>query len=216
MPLRELEVAGRAERVLVHVLRGKPCVLRESDAVRRKQTFVIGRYALIRTTGALSFIEIAREASPIPVALLVIVALASNVALSQASPFSFFDAWMQAPILVADTALIAFALLLTRASQESFFFFFFVLIMAAKVENLVLLGISAGLIGFASFLLSTPVPGWASPTLMRVPFLFATGLFFGYVVLPERTGEMAQLHRPASRSKPAALKPAGQKSAPPQ
>jgi hypothetical protein len=168
-------------------------VLRESDAAGRKQTFLICRYALILATGALAFAEIAKDSSPIPVAILVAFALASNLALSQAPPFSFFDAWMQAPVLVSDTAMISFALLLTRATQESFFFFFFVLIMAAKVENLIMLGIGAGLIGLASFLLASPVPGadWASPTLMRVPFLFAAGVFFGYVVLPERTGQMS-------------------------
>jgi hypothetical protein len=40
-----------------------------------------------------------------------------------------------------------------------------------------------------------PAAGWAAPTLMRVPFLFAAGVFFGYVVLPERTGEMTPLKR---------------------
>jgi hypothetical protein len=165
-------------------------MLKESYALGRKQTFLLCRYALILATGALAFIEVAKGTSPMPVAVLVLTALASNVALSQASPFSFFDAWTQAPVLVSDTAMISIALLLTRASQESFLFFFFVLIMAAKLENLVTLGIGAALIGFASFLLTDASAGWASPALMRVPFLFATGVFFGYVVLPERTGEM--------------------------
>lgn len=165
-------------------------MIKESDALGRKQTFLLCRYGLILATGALAFMEMAKEASPLPLAVLVITALASNVALSQASPFSFFDAWTQAPVLVSDTAMISMALLLTRATQESFFFFFFVLIMAAKLENLVTLGIGAALIGFASFLMADTTNGWAAPTLMRVPFLFATGVFFGYVVLPERTGEM--------------------------
>jgi len=165
-------------------------MIRQSDAVGRKHTFLLCRYALIFATGTLAFVEVARDSSPVPIAVLILVALASNVALSQAPPFSFFDAWTQAPVLVSDTALISIALLLTRASQESFFFFFFVLIMAAKVENLTTLGICAGAVGFASFLLADPPGGWASPALMRVPFLFASGVFFGYVVLPERTGEM--------------------------
>lgn len=166
-------------------------MIKEAEARGRKQTFLICRYALILATGALAFAETAKDASPVPVCILVAVAIASNVVLSQASAFSFFDAWTQAPVLVSDTAMISIALLLSRASQESFLFFFFVLIMAAKIENLVTLGIGAALIGFASFLMAEPGgPGWASPTLMRVPFMFATGVFFGYVVLPERTGEM--------------------------
>ncbi len=176
-------------------------MIRESDAVSRKQTFLICRYVLIFATGALAFVEIAKEVSPLPVTVLVVTALASNMVLGQAAPFAFFDAWLQAPVLVADTALISIALLLTRATQESFFFFFFVLIMAAKLENLTLLAIGAGLIGFASFLLADPTGGWAAPTLMRVPFMFATGIFFGYVVLPERSGQMSGFNQPSALSR---------------
>jgi hypothetical protein len=162
----------------------------ETDARTRKSTFLLCRYALIMATGGLAFAEVAKEASPLPIVGLIALAVTSNIVLGQASPFSFFDAWTQAPVLVADTAMISIALLLTRATQESFFFFFFLLIMAAKIENLVMLAIGAGVIGFASFMMSDPAAGWAAPTLMRVPFMFAAGIFFGYVVLPERTGEM--------------------------
>ncbi len=165
--------------------------IKESEAQGRKQTFLICRYVLILATGALAFIETAKDVSPLPVCVLVAIALASNVVLSQASPFAFFDPWTQAPVLVSDTAMISIALLLSRASQESFFFFFFVLIMAAKLESLATLGVCAALIGLASFLIDDPTGGWAAPTLMRVPFMFATGIFFGYVVLPERTGGMS-------------------------
>ncbi len=188
-------------------------VHREAEAVNRKQTFLIVRYVLILATGAVAFLEQAAAASPLPVAGVVLVALASNVALGQSSPFSFFDAWLQAPVLVSDTAMISIALLLTRASQEFFLFFFFVLIMAAKLENLAMLGVGAAAIGFASFLMADPNGGWASPALMRVPFLFATGVFFGYVVLPERTGEMTGFgHRPTSpRTKKLPLHPSATK-----
>jgi hypothetical protein len=186
-------------------------MIRESDALTRKQMFLICRYTLIFATGALAFAETVKDASPLPVMVLVVTALASNIVLSHASPFSFFDAWLQAPVLVADTAMISSALLLSRANQESFFFFFFVLIMAAKVENLAMLATGAGLIGFASFLLADPGhTGWASPTLMRVPFMFAASVFFGYVVLPERNGQMSGFNTPSplSRLKQSAPKPA--------
>lgn len=156
------------------------------------------RYALILATGALAFLELGKDGSPIPIAVLTLVAIASNLVLSTAPPFSFFDARTQAPVLVGDTVMISFALLFTRASQESFLFFFFVLIMAAKVENFVLLGLGAALIGVASFLVADTGTSVVSPSLMRIPFLFATGIFFGYVVLPERTGDMVPLVRQAS------------------
>jgi hypothetical protein len=185
-------------------------VVREPEAANRKQTFLVCRYVLIVATGALAYFQLPREASWVPLSILISVALVSNLVLGQAPPFTFFDAWAQAPVLVADTALISLALLLSNASQESFLFFFFVLIMAAKIENLGLLGIGAGFIGITSFLIDDPAAGLASPTLMRAPFLFATGIFFGYVVLPERTGQMTGFNadaRGAPRRMPAIKMP---------
>ncbi len=165
----------------------------QTQAVSRKKNFLLTRYALILSTGTLAFAELGQDVSPLPIAVLITVAILSNLVLSSAPPLSFFDARTQAPVLVADTAMISVSLLLTRASQEFFLFFFFVLIMAAKLENLVTLGIGALLIGLASFLIADTSAGWASPVLMRIPFMFATGVFFGYVVLPERTGQMIPL-----------------------
>lgn len=173
-------------------------VHREAEAIARKQRFLLIRYGLILATGALAFLELGRDASPLPIAVLMLVAIASNVVLGTAPPFAFFDARTQAPVLIGDTVMISFALLFTRASQESFLFFFFVLIMAAKVENFIVLGLGAALIGVASFLVADVGPSLISPSLMRIPFLFATAMFFGYVVLPERTGEMMPLVRQAS------------------
>jgi hypothetical protein len=172
-------------------------MVQQSDAETRKSTFLICRYVLVFATGALAFVEVAGKSSPLPIAVLIGLSLVSNLVLSQASPFSFFDAWTQAPVLVSDTAMISICLLLTRASQESFLFFFFVLIMAAKIENLATLGICGVCVGFASFLLADASTGWASPALMRIPFLFAAAIFFGYVVLPERTGEMNGFNSPS-------------------
>ncbi|MFI5399182.1 MAG: hypothetical protein ACHQ9S_26930 [Candidatus Binatia bacterium] len=170
--------------------------IRASEALKRKQLFLICRYTVILATGSLVIAEIAKEASFLPGALLVAIAIASNLVLGRVEPFGFFDPWLQAPVIVSDTALISMSLLLSRASQELFLFFFFILIMAAKLESLVTLGICAATIGFASFLMGTDQAGFASPTLMRVPFTFATALFFGYVVLPERNGQMYTFRAP--------------------
>ncbi|MGD9763664.1 MAG: hypothetical protein AB7V27_08125 [Candidatus Binatia bacterium] len=169
-------------------------MIREADAIARKQRFLLCRYALIFVTGAVGFLE-TEQSSPTPIALLVAMALMSNLYLGTVPPFTFFDAGMQAPILVTDTAMVSAVLLVSRASQEFFLFFFFILIMAAKIENLVLLGIGAALIGVLSVLFSGTDSGWLSPLLMRVPFLLAAALFYGYVVLPERTGQMSALGR---------------------
>jgi hypothetical protein len=187
-------------------------VTRVSEAMQRKQIFLICRYVLILSTGAVAVAEVGKEAPHWPIALLIVLALISNLVLGQVEPFGFFDPWLQAPLIVSDTSMISMALLLSRAGQESFLFFFFVLIMAAKLENLATLGICAGILGLASFLVGGEGAGWASPALMRVPFTFATGVFFGYVVLPERSGEMLPFYpqpaqvtkRPSQRIAPSA------------
>ncbi len=167
-------------------------MIREADALARKQRFLLCRYGLIFVTGAVGFLESA-SASPVPTAVLVGLAILSNLFLGSVPALSFFDARMQAPVLVTDTAMVSAVLLVSRASQEFFLFFFFVLIMAAKIESLTWLGAGAVVIGALSVGLADPADGWLSPLLMRIPFLLATALFYGYVVLPERTGQMTPL-----------------------
>jgi hypothetical protein len=162
-------------------------MIRASVAAARKRTFLACRYVLILATGALTFREIATGASLSLAVVWVGTALASNIVMSRVSPFAFFDAGFQAPLLVADTAMISMAFLLTRAGQEMYLFFFFLLIVVAKVENLIMVVICAALIGVSSIVFSS-----GAPTLMRLPFMFAVGIFFGYVILPERTGEMTR------------------------
>ena len=167
-------------------------MIRESEALVRKQRFLLCRYVLILVTGALGVLQV--SSSPAPILGLVALALVSNLYLGSVSPFSFFDATMQAPILVTDTAMVSAVLLVSRASQEFFLFFFFALIMAAKIENLIVLGVCAGAIGLISLFAGDVNAGLMSPLLMRVPFLLATALFYGYVVLPERSGQMKPIN----------------------
>jgi hypothetical protein len=176
-------------------------MIREAEAIVRKQRFLMCRYMLIFVTGVVGFLE-TTQGSPLPVAVLVALAMFSNLFLGTVPPFSFFDATMQAPILVTDTAMVSAVLLLSRASQEFFLFFFFMLIMAAKIENLIALAAGAALIGATSLLFTDTSAGVLSPLLMRVPFLLATALFYGYVVLPERTGQMSPLGKAAAGGAP--------------
>jgi hypothetical protein len=183
---------------------GVLAMVREADAIVRKQRFLLCRYALILVTGAVGFLE-TQDSSPAPIAILVAVAITSNLFLGTVPPFSFFDATMQAPILITDTAMVSAVLLVSRASQEFYLFFFFVLIMAAKIDNLTLLGGGAALIGLLSLLFTDTSGGWMSPLLMRIPFMLAAALFYGYVVLPEKTGQMTPI-APIRKARPAAAK----------
>jgi hypothetical protein len=168
-------------------------MVREAEALARKQRFILCRYLLILVTGALGYLETMTQGSPMPITALVTLAIFSNLYLGTVSPFSFFDATMQAPVLISDTAMVSAVLIVSRANQEFFLFFFFVLIMAAKIENLTVLALAAVGIGFASLVFADFKDGFVSPILMRVPFMLATALFYGYVVLPERTGQMSPL-----------------------
>ena len=181
-------VVGEALTLLIRTLP----MIREAEAIVRKQRFLLCRYALIFVTGAVGFLE-TQGTSPVPIAILVAVAIMSNLFLGTVPPFNFFDATMQAPILITDTAMVSAVLLVSRANQEFYFFFFFVLIMAAKIDNLTLLAGGAALIGILSLLFTDTDAGWVSPLLMRIPFMLAAALFYGYVVLPERTGQMTPL-----------------------
>jgi hypothetical protein len=165
-------------------------MVREAEALARKQRFLLCRYALILVTGVIGYLQLSTNGSPIPITALIAIGVTSNLFLGTVSPFNFFDANMQAPVLVADTAMVSSVLLVARASQEFFLFFFFVLIMAAKIENLFVLGAAAVFIAVASLFFADLEAGWLSPMLMRVPFMLAAALFYGYVVLPERTGQM--------------------------
>jgi hypothetical protein len=177
-------------------------MVREAEALTRKQRFILCRYMLILVTGALGYLQTMTESSPMPITALVTMAIFSNLYLGTVSPFSFFDATMQAPVLVSDTAMVSAVLIVSRANQEFFLFFFFVLIMAAKIENLTVLAVAAVAIGCASLLFADFKTGLVSPILMRVPFMLATALFYGYIVLPERTGQMGPLSVGAPKSTP--------------
>src|SRR5262245_12378825 len=159
-PSAGCQTPRRPARRQTHQLRKQPLVyrllqrhsmIREAEALVRKQRFLLCRYLLILVTGALGLLQ-SQGTAMAPVMGLVALALVSNMYLGTVSPFSFFDASMQAPILVTDTAMVSAVLLVSRASQEFFLFFFFVLIMAAKIENLLALAVAALLIALASLL----------------------------------------------------------------
>src|SRR5262245_6292121 len=143
-------------------------MIRDADAPARKQRFLVSRYALILVTGVVGYLQGAHQGSPMPITIVMAIAAVSTLSLDTISAFSFFDATMQAPILIPDTAMVSAVLMISRANQEFFLFFFFVLIMAAKIENLTVLGVTAALIGVASLLFTDLKDGWLSPILMRV------------------------------------------------
>jgi signal transduction histidine kinase len=145
----------------------------------RRRTFLLVRYVLIIAVGALAVVQ-DREPLPLSIALLIFGALASNLGLAGVTSQLFFRWWVQAPILLFDTVWVSIVLLNAHLSQE-FFLFFFVLFLAAMSENLGLLAVGAVLIGGANLVLAGPTALTAA-SLIRVPFFFATAIFYGYTV----------------------------------
>ena len=152
-----------------------------------QRAFLLLRYTLIVATAYLLLVEESLRPPPTPAILLIVLALASNVAIAVwwgrlATAPSFGPA-----VLVADTAWITAALLISgRFHGEFFFLYFFILLIAAIGENLWLIAL-AGIAVCGAYLYVLSAMGgqwswWTSPSLIRLPFLFTTAAFFGYLV----------------------------------
>ncbi len=142
--------------------------------------FLLVRYVLIVGVSSLTIVS-AHTALPLSQMALIGAALASNVLLGQIAPEQFFGWWVQGPVLLADTVWIALVLLSAGFGQQFFLFYFIELFLAAISESLALLAVGAVLIGIASIALGND-GSLSAATLIRIPFFFATAVFYGYVV----------------------------------
>src|SRR5207249_91621 len=68
------------------------------------------------------------------------------------------------------------------AGSDFFFLFFFVVFLSAIGERPELTALGAGLAAAGYLLLLYRGPAWNPAMLLRVPFLFATGLTYGFLV----------------------------------
>jgi signal transduction histidine kinase len=160
----------------------------------RRHTFLLVRYVLIIAVGSVAVVQ---QPGPVPLrtSTIILGALLSNLALSLVRPEHFFRWWVQAPILIVDTTWVCAVLVLVHTGQD-FFLFFFVLFLAAISESLGLLAVGALLIGGASMLLAGP-EAMTPASLIRVPFFFATAIFYGYIVDSAKQDRRVALERDA-------------------
>ena len=121
---------------------------------------------------------------------LIALALASNVVVAQL-PRRVTDSMRFAvTVIILDTAWVTVALMASgRFNADFFMLYFFLLLLAAIGENLRLIAIGACVV-CAAYLFGHSATGggwasWTSPSLIRIPFLFTTAVFYGYLV--ERT-----------------------------
>jgi signal transduction histidine kinase len=151
------------------------------------RAFLLLRYALIIATAYMLLAGRDFPLAPRSAALLIALALASNVGIAQL-PVSVANSTRFATLVIlCDTAWITAALVQTgRFSAEFFYLYFFVLLLAAIGESLGLIAIGACVVCIAYFFGHVAVgegsPSWTSPELIRIPFLFSTAIFYGYMV----------------------------------
>ncbi len=143
----------------------------------RKGLFLLLRYVFIAAASYLVLLQRSEvEASH---ALMIAMALSSNVALSLVSPALVFSWYVEAPILIADTLWVSWALHSAGAAgQEFFLLYFFVLSLAALGESLFLVLLGSTMLSLINIYLS----GWHPNNLIQVVFFYTVALFYGYVI----------------------------------
>jgi signal transduction histidine kinase len=159
------------------------------DSGARLHAFLLLRYTLIIATAYLLLVE-QDFAAPSPiVGGLIAVALATNVACAQLPRRVTDSTRFAIAVIFFDTVWVTAALMSSgRFSADFFMLYFFLLLLAAVGENLRLIAVAACVV-CGAYLYGHSVTGggdlWSSPSLIRVPFLFTTAIFYGHLV--ERT-----------------------------
>jgi len=149
----------------------------------RKGLFIVLRYVFIVAASYLViFQNPGAVVGPGP-AVMIAVALASNVALSMLSPHYVFAWYIEAPVMVADTLWVSWALHQTGASsQELFLLYFFVLFLAGVGDKPILALVGSTVVGAANFYVTADPSAWTSRDLLRVVFFYSVALFYGHVM----------------------------------
>ena len=151
------------------------------------RAFLLLRYTLIIATAYLLLVEEGLQPPPLLSILLVVLALASNVVIASLPARILRLPYFGPAVIAVDTLWITIALLVSqRFTAEFFFLYFFILLLAAIGENLWLIAIAAVAVCCAYLYVLAALGGvwslWASPSLIRIPFLFAAAAFYGYLV----------------------------------
>jgi signal transduction histidine kinase len=157
------------------------------DLTSGTRPFLILRYTLIIATAYLLLVEREFALPPIEVTLFIVAALASNVFIAQLSSRVTTKPWFNPAVVIGDTLWISGALLYSGEFEADFFYlYFFVLLLAAIGESLQVIALTA-IVVCAAYLYVLSVNGtmlswWQSPSLIRLPFLFTTAAFYGYLI----------------------------------
>lgn len=150
----------------------------------RKGLFLVLRYLFTATAAYLIIFHAQDWPIPPAYALMVAVALGSNVALSLVPADLMFSWYVEAPVLIADTLWVSWALHSSGTSgQEFFLLYFFVLCLAVLGESLAMCVLAGTLVSAANlYFLPEPRHLMSSAPLLRVIFFYTVALFYGHVI----------------------------------
>src|SRR5262249_55122889 len=149
----------------------------------RKGLFLVLRYVFITVAAYLLVFQNPGGQVSAPQALMIVAALASNVALSAIPQRSLFSWYVEAPVLIADTLWVSWAIHSTGAmGQEFFLLYFFVLFLAAASNNLAMVIFGAVFISLADVYLSGDAFTITTGRMLPVAFPSPVPLFYGEVL----------------------------------
>jgi signal transduction histidine kinase len=150
------------------------------------RTFLLLRYVLIIAAAYLFLFDGKTSTHDLSV-IVIAAALLSNVCLSQLSEDLLTRPMLLGLIICSDIAWIALGLWYDGIfGSDIFFLYFFILFLAAVGQNLILIISVSLILGAVDLIFFEIPPGgegtiWASPSLIRVPFLFVAALFYGHL-----------------------------------
>ncbi len=153
----------------------------------KKRTVVLLRWVLIIAFSYLLLLDASAPLVHPRVVLLIVAALASNLVVGRLP-----TAWTKRPIfdfsiVLFDAAWVTLGLAWApRVSGDLFLLYFLVMFVAAMGESLLTIVASAAVVSAVYAATVTWQPGQdsrlAASAILRVPFLFVIGLFYGYFV----------------------------------
>ncbi|MBI2963098.1 MAG: HAMP domain-containing histidine kinase [Deltaproteobacteria bacterium] len=169
-----------------------------------ESTILLLRWALIIATAYLVLFHRPISETPPLVALFVAVYLASNVAAGFLLRRIQATRLLLIGVVLFDTVAVSVALLLTQKVTSDFFLLYFVVMLIGTLtENLASVLIAALLISLVNLYTVGHFLGMdellRSGHLVRIPFLFVVGLFFGHLVQRARKAELAAREALAER-----------------
>jgi signal transduction histidine kinase len=149
----------------------------------RKGLFVVLRYVFIVSASYLVIFQYSGPAVGSGPALMIAIALASNVGLSILPQERVFGWYVEAPVMIADTIWVSWALHQTGSTGvELFLLYFFVLFLAWVGERVWLALAGSTVVSLLDLYLSEHATVWNSRDLLRVVFFYSVALFYGYVL----------------------------------